>query len=586
MSVTKKGEGMGYLRKYIKKYGVLFTVAILFLMVEAICDLLLPTILATMIDKGVANKDLSFVLEMGGVMLVVTAIGAMGAISRNIISSNISQKMGAELRSDLYKKIQSLKLVQVNRFEAATLVTRLTNDVTQVQVFVNGLMRIMVKAPLICIGSIIMAVRLNASISWILLIIIPIVAGIIMLNLKLSFPFFIRVQKVTDRLNGVMREYLSGIRVIRAFNRSKFEKERFEERNDDLAETSIKAMRVMSVFSPGIMLTVNFGIVLVLLVGGWNINNGQMQVGEIVAYVNYMTQILVSLSMISMIFNFFVRARVSAGRIGEVFNTEEPPSTLDTSAKAIDKKGIFFNQVSFSYFGTKDFVVKDATFHVNMGETVGIIGSTGSGKSSLVNLIPRLYEPSKGAIYMNGVNIQMIDPALLRESVAYVPQKSMLFTGTIKENILWGNGNASMEDVVQAAKAACAHTFIEALPNGYDTHLGQGGINLSGGQKQRLSIARALLKKSSVLILDDSTSALDAVTEKQLKESLGERTKGSMIFLIAQRITSVMDADKIIIMDNGKIVGIGNHEELKTHNPVYQEIIRSQIGEEMVSHGK
>ena len=577
---------MGYLQKYIKKYGVLFTVAILFLIVEAICDLLLPTILATMIDKGVANKDLSFVLDMGGLMLLVTAIGALAVISRNIISSNISQKMGAELRFDLYKKIQSFKLEQLNRFEAATLVTRLTNDVTQVQVFVNGLMRIMVKAPIICIGSIIMAVRLNASISWILLIIIPIVAVIIMLNLKLSFPFFIKVQKVTDRLNGVMREYLSGIRVIRAFNRSQFEKERFEERNDDLATTSIKANRVMSVFNPGIMLTINFGIVLVLLVGSWNINNGQMQVGEIVAYVNYMTQILFSLSMISMIFNSFVRAKVSAGRIGEVFHTKEVPAREDATDEAVPEEGIVFNQVSFSYFGTEDYVVKDATFHVNPGETVGIIGSTGSGKSSLVNLIPRLYEPSKGAIYMNGVNIQSIDPATLRESVAYVPQKSILFTGTIKENILWGKEDATMDEIIQAAKAACAHSFIEALPNGYDTQLGQGGINLSGGQKQRLSIARALLKKSSILILDDSTSALDAVTEQQLKESLAEKTKSSIIFLIAQRITSVMDADKIIIMDNGKIVGSGTHEELRNHNTVYQEIIRSQIGEEMVGHGE
>ena len=577
---------MGFLQKYIKKYGVLFTVAILFLVVEAVCDLLLPTILATMIDKGVANKDLSFVLDMGGLMLLVTAIGALAAIIRNIISSNISQKMGSELRFDLYKKIQSLKLAQMNQFEAATLVTRLTNDVTQVQVFVNGLMRIMVKAPIICIGSIIMAVRLNASISWILLIVIPIVAVIILLNLKLSFPFFIKVQKVTDRLNAVMREYLSGIRVIRAFNRSQFEKQRFEERSNDLAATSIKANRVMSVFNPGIILTVNFGIVLVLLVGGWNINNGQMQVGQIVAYVNYMTQILFSLSMISMIFNFFIRARVSAGRIGEVFDIKEVPARKEAEkAEEVPKEGVYFNQVSFSYFDTEDYVVKDVTFHVNPGETVGIIGSTGSGKSSLVNLIPRLYDSSKGAIYMNGKNIELIDPTVLRESIAYVPQKSVLFTGTIKENILWGKSDASMEEVIQAAKAACAHSFIEALPDGYDTQLGQGGVNLSGGQKQRISIARALLKKSSVLILDDSTSALDAVTEQQLKESLGERTKDSILFLIAQRITSIMDADKIIIMDNGKMVGIGNHEELRNHNAVYQEIIRSQIGEED-SHGE
>ena len=575
---------MRHFKKYIKKYGFLFSIAIVFLMIEAICDLLLPTILASIIDNGVANDDLQYVLDMGLMMLLVTGIGALGAIIRNIISSNLSQKLGAELRSDLYRKIQSLRLEEMNQFEASSLVTRLTNDVNQVQMFVNGLMRIMVKAPLVCLGSIFMAVRLNASISWILLVVIPVVALIIIMNVKISLPFFMRVQKATDQLNAVVREYLSGIRVIRAFNRGRFEQMRFDEKNEQLSGTSTKAMRIMSIFSPGISLTVNFGIVLVLLAGGWNINDGQMQVGEVVAYVNYMTQILISLMMITMIFNMFVRARVSAGRIIEVLGTTNA-SDLNMQEASIKQEGIVFDRVHFSYHETGDYVLKDVSLRVNPGEIVGIIGSTGSGKTSLVNLLLRLYEPSEGAIYINGENVQTMDPEKLREKIAYVPQKSMLFTGTIKENILWGRADASLNDIRHAASIAQADAFINRLPEGYDTQLGQGGVNLSGGQKQRVSIARALLKDAPILLLDDSTSALDAVTEQKLKEALNEDRKGKIIFLIAQRITSIMDADHIIVMDNGRVAGAGKHEELARNNSVYKEIILSQLGTEMDTSG-
>ena len=575
---------MRHYKKYVKKYGFLFSIAIVFLMIEAICDLLLPTILASIIDNGVANNDLQYVLNMGGMMLLVTGIGALGAIIRNIISSNLSQRLGAELRSDLYRKIQSLRLEEMNQFEASSLVTRLTNDVNQVQMFVNGLMRIMVKAPLVCLGSIFMAVRLNASISWVLLIVIPIVALIIILNMRISLPFFMRVQKATDRLNGVVREFLSGIRVIRAFNRGPFEQSRFDEKNEELFGTSTKAMRIMSIFSPGISLTVNFGIVLVLLAGGWNINDGQMQVGEVVAYVNYMTQILISLMMITMIFNMFVRARVSAGRISEVLGTNHV-SDMKAKEASIRQEGVVFDHVDFSYHGTEDYVVKDVSLHVRPGETVGIIGSTGAGKSSLVNLLLRLYEPSRGSIYINGENIHAMDLKRLREQIAYVPQKSTLFTGTIKENILWGKAAAGMEEIQHASRIAQADAFISRLPDGYDTQLGQGGVNLSGGQKQRVSIARALLKNAPILILDDSTSALDAVTEQRLKEALSEERRDKIVFLIAQRITSIMDADLIIVMENGKIAGAGKHEELAKDNSVYKEIILSQLGTEMETSG-
>ncbi|WHX32126.1 ABC transporter ATP-binding protein [Brevibacillus agri] len=576
---------MRFYQKYIKKYGVLASISMIFLMVEALCDLLQPTIMSRIIDIGVAQRDMDYVLKTGGLMLLITALGAVAASMRNVLATYVSQNFGAQLRSDLFSKVQSLSFDSLNKFDRASLVTRLTNDVNQVQVFVNGMMRIFVKAPLVCIGGLFMATQLNVELAVVLAVVVPIVGLLIFLNLKIGFPFFLKVQQALDRVNGAMREYLSGVRVVKAFNRFDFEVGKFTRANEELQEKSLSATRVMSVFSPAIMLTVNLGIVAVLWMGGLGVEQGNIQVGHIIAFTNYMTQILFSLMMISLVFNMFVRAKASAGRIGEVFAEENRMSWKEDAAHGQEpgeEKGrIDFEQVSFSYDGEGGQpVLKQISFSCLPGETVGIIGSTGAGKSSLVSLIPRFYDVTAGTIRVNGQDVREVDPAKLREKMAIVPQKTTLFTGTVLENIRWGKEDATEEEVEAAARMAQAHEFIAATPEGYQTRVGQGGVNFSGGQKQRISIARALVKKPEILILDDSTSAVDVATESKIKEALQTYAKGLTCILIAQRITSVMDADKIVVLDNGEVAGIGTHETLLATCRVYQEIFTSQIGKE------
>ncbi|WP_282935915.1 ABC transporter ATP-binding protein [Paenibacillus sp. RC67] len=573
---------MSFFKKYVRKYWKLFMIAVLFLTCEALADLTLPTIMSHIIDVGVAGSNMDYVLRMGGFMLLITFLGALAATGRNILASRVSQKFGAELRKDLFAKIQTLSFENIDQFERASLITRLTNDVTQVQNFTNGLMRIFVKAPLLCIGSLIMAARLNPQLAIVLAVVVPVVGVLIALNMKVGFPRFIRVQKALDTVNGVMREYLSGVRVVKAFNRFDYEVDKFNHVNQSYQARSIEAMRAMSIFNPAIMLTVNIGIIAVLWFGGLGVSNGNIQVGHIIAFINYMTQILFSLMTISMVFNMFIRAKASALRIGEVFDQQTQMTWLqDTRLNTHQSGRVDFENVSFSYEGASgDPVIKGITMTCMPGETVGIIGSTGSGKSSLVGLIPRFYDAISGKVKVNGVDVSQIDPAKLREKIAIVPQKTVLFTGTVTENIRWGKEDATMEEIIQASEIAEAHPFITSFPEGYETRLGQRGVNFSGGQKQRVSIARALVRKPEILILDDCTSAVDTATEARIKEGLKKYTQGLTCILIAQRITSVIDADKIVVLDQGEVVGIGKHEELMKSCQVYQEIYLSQMGKE------
>lgn len=574
---------MRFMGKYIRKYWKSFSTAVLFLTFEAASDLMMPTIMAIIIDEGVAKRDLSLVLKMGGLMLLITLFGALSASTRSIIASIVSQNFGTELRADLFRKIQALPFANIDKFDRASLITRLTNDVTQVQVFVNGLMRIFVKAPLVAIGGFIMATRLNLHLAVVLAVVVPIVALFIFLNMRLGFPRFTKVQKALDRVNGVMREYLSGVRVVKAFNRFDVEVEKFSKANDHLKHQSTTASRLMATFSPAIMLTVNLGIVAVLWLGGLGVQSGEIQVGHIIAFINYMTQILFSLMMISMVFNMFVRAKASAGRIGEVFLQESTHrwESGGTAQPPAEKGRIDFEDVTFSYEASSgEPILKHINLTILPGETVGIIGSTGSGKSTLVGLIPRFYDVTGGTIKVDGEDISAVDPKRLREKIAFVPQKNILFTGSVEENIKWGKEDASKEEIEEAASIASAHDFISASPEGYQTRIGQGGVNFSGGQKQRISIARALVKQPDILILDDSTSAVDVATEAKIKAGLKKYAKGLTCLLIAQRITSIMDADKIVVLDHGEIVGIGTHQELLQGCQVYQEIYRSQMGKE------
>ncbi|MEH7298899.1 ABC transporter ATP-binding protein [Neobacillus drentensis] len=573
---------MKFLSKYTKKYWKTFCLAVLFLTFEAISDLLQPTIMAKIIDEGVANRDIHYILKMGGLMLLITALGAVSASTRSILASIVSQSFGTELRSDLFKKIQSLSFKNLDKFDRASLITRLTNDVTQVQVFVNGLMRIFVKAPLLAIGGLIMATRLNLHLSVVLAVVVPIVALLIIFNLKLGFPLFSKVQTALDRVNSVMREYLSGVRVVKAFNRFDVEISKFSKANDHFKDQSVTASRLMATFSPAIMLTVNLGIVVVLWIGGLGVDSGEIQVGHIIAFTNYMTQILFSLMMISMVFNMFVRAKASAGRIDEVFLLEDSFTWDQEDLHSQTEKGrIDFEDVTFAYEGTTgEPILKYINLTIHPGETVGIIGSTGSGKSTLVGLIPRFYDVNSGTVKVDGENIQRVNPKKLREKIAIVPQKNILFSGSVAENLRWGKEDATEEEMVAAASMAGAHDFINASPEGYHTRIGQGGVNFSGGQKQRISIARALIKRPEILILDDSTSAVDVATEAKIKAALKKYAKGLTCLLIAQRITSIMDADKIVVLDHGELVGVGTHQELIETCKVYQEIYQSQIGKE------
>ncbi|RAV04627.1 ABC transporter ATP-binding protein [Paenibacillus sp. YN15] len=580
---------MSYLTKYIRKYGRWFAIAVFFLTVEALCDLLLPTILSRVIDEGIALERMETVWLLGGLMLGITAVGALAACTRNVMASRVSQAFGTELRSDLFRKIQSLTFDSMDRFDRASLLTRLTNDVTQVQNFTNGLMRIFVKAPLTCIGSLIMAIRLNPRLSVILLIVVPLVGVLIMINMRIGLPRYLKVQKAMDRMNLVLREYLSGVRVVKAFNRFSYETDKMETANLEYQTRSIKVMRAMAAFNPAVTLTVNAGILAVLWYGGLRVDSGDMQVGHIVAFANYMTQILFSLMMISMVLMMFVRARASSQRISEVFADDSAMTWSEPAIRQPEVKGrIEFRNVTFTYGSTGPVRGKPVLNGINLvcepGQTVGIIGSTGSGKSTLVNLIPRFYDVDSGIVLVNGQDVRSMDPTALRERIAVVPQKSVLFSGSIRDNIRWGKEQATKAEVEAAARIAGAHDFVAAFPEGYDTLIGQKGVNLSGGQKQRISIARGLIRRPDILILDDSTSAVDVITEARIKEALRRETRGMTCLLIAQRITSVMDADRILVLEHGEIAGLGTHSELLAGCRVYREIYASQTGKEAIPH--
>ncbi|NSL52816.1 ABC transporter ATP-binding protein [Calidifontibacillus erzurumensis] len=590
---------MKFLHKYIRKFWLPFIFALFILMVEATIDLLLPTLMASMIDVGVATRNLDEVIKMGSTMVLLTSVGMVAAVLRNFLSSYVSQSFGTELRLDLFRKIQSFAFQTIDKFDRASLMVRLTNDVTQIQMFANGLMRIFVRAPLLCIGALIMAVRLNLHLSIVLAVVVPLIAILLILNMKLGFPRFINVQKAMDRVNGVMREYLSGVRVVKAFNQFQFEVNRFQHANGNLVEAAISSNRVLSVFGPMMVTVMNIGIVAVLWFGGYGVEQGHIKVGEIIAFTNYMIQILFSLRMISMVFTMYVRAKASAERINEVFvedslfESASIPSLNGENVFHVDeesrdekrgpKGSIEFENVSFTYDEKRgEPVLKNITFSLRPGETVGILGSTGSGKTSLANLIPRFYDVSEGSVKVDGKDVRDYNLKELRNKIAIVPQKTMLFTGTIAENIRWGKENATFEEIKQAAMLAEADSFISASPEGYETKLGQGGVNLSGGQKQRISIARALVKQPDILILDDSTSAVDMATEAKIKASLKKYARDLTCVIISQRISSVIDADFILVLDNGKLVGIGSHEELLKNCQVYQDIYRSQTGKEVL----
>lgn len=586
---------MDYLKIYWKRYRLKFMIAIAFLTGEALADLMQPAMMSRIVDQGVARSDVPFIIHYGMLMLLITLVGAICASVRNVLSVDVSQNFAMDLRQDLYIKIQGFSQNNIDRFGSATLITRLTNDVTRVQTFANGLMRVMMKAPIVGIGSLLMAIRLNPRLSVTLIAIAPIIALLIYLNMKISYPYYRKVQSALDRVNMSMQEYLSGIRVVKVFSRFSYEEERFRKNNRNLGNLSTSAAKVGSLFGPLVNLSVNSGIIAIIWFGGIGVNNGTMQVGSIIAFISYMMQILFAVMVVNGAFNMFVRARASAERIGEVMREENdmlfPDSDDEEQSRSVVKaqKGrLTFRHVSFSYVKNAEHTepfIKDISFDVNPGETVGIIGPIASGKTTLVNLLLRFYDPDKGEIILDGRNIKTFSEDHLRRKLAVVPQKSLLFSGSVRENIRWGDEKASDEAILKAAVTAEADGFIRSTPHGFDAMIGQGGVNFSGGQKQRIAIARALIRRPEVLILDDATSAVDARTDGRIRKKLKNLDDRLTCIIISQRISSIIDADKIIVMDNGKIEAIGTHDHLFKTSSLYREICRTQFEEEGDENG-
>lgn len=567
-----------WLARYAPAYLKLAIPAWIALLLEVFVDLSLPTLLATIVNQGIQNRDAQLVLRLGGSMLLLTLFGLVLGQIRNWISTKVSQELGTSIRADLFRKTQQMSLTAIQKFGASSLITRLTNDVMQVQNMSFMLTRVFIRAPLILIGSVVMAFLLNPNLAIILLAVIPLLSLLIVLRIKRGMPLFKLVQNALDRVNGVMREYLSGVRVVKVFNRHAYEEDKFKKANQHLTDLGVRAARSMATIQPFMLAIMNGSIIVVLWLGGLRIDSGKMLVGDIMAFTNYFLQILHAMMMVSWIFTVGVRAKTSAERIAEVFDSTDGMKETDTPVSPPARGALECRHVSFCWPGQGEPVLKDISFIAQPGQTVAIIGATGSGKSTLVNLFSRFHDVSEGMVLCDGEDVRILSLKDLRNRIAMIPQQAVLFSGTIQDNLRWGNETASLEEMDAAVRIACADEFISRMADGYNTWIGQGGVNLSGGQKQRMGIARALLTNATVLVMDDSTSAIDMQTEALIRSRIRLHAQHLTVLLVAQRIHSVMDADLILVMDEGQIVGQGKHRALLESNAVYRDIYRSQIG--------
>lgn len=569
------------LSKYLKGLGWLCVASALGMIVEAMCELALPSVANSVYEmvKTSTGDPADLKLKIGKIgllMLIMAIVGFCGGLMTMKTSSVASQKFSYRLRKAMYDKISSFSFKNIDTFSTSSLTTRLTNDVTMLQNTLMMGLRILVRAPALLIVSAVFAFSINAKLSMILLVLFPVMIVIIAVILKFGFPMFQKMQKKIDNINRVVQENLIGIRVVKAYVREDREKDKFHEASDDLANQGSKASGLIITVMPIMMLLMNFVIIYIYYKGSIDASNKLMDVGQISVLANYIVQVLMNIMMVSMLMLQLTRAKACGDRVVEVLDTEIDIVNPENPFKPTEPKGeVEFKNVSFGYNDGMD-ILTDVSFKAKAGSVVGIIGSTGCGKSSLVNLIPRLYDVSGGEILVDGVNVKDYDIEALRELIGVVLQKNVLFTGTIKENIKWGKQDATDEEIISACKAAQAHDFIMSQPDGYDTELSQGGLNLSGGQKQRLCIARAIIKQPKILILDDSTSAVDTATEAKIRECFYKELKDTTVLIIAQRISSVAQADEIIVLDDGKIDSVGNHEELMQTSEIYQEIYKTQ----------
>ncbi len=578
-------------KKYITPYLSAFVIGPLMMLTEVAGEVMLPKFMSMIINNGVADRNLAYIGKMGTLMVLTVLFMAVGGILGAYFSAKASISFTSDMRNDLFRKVQQFSFENIDGYSTGSLVTRLTNDVQQVQnVLMMGL-RMALRAPGMFLGALIMAFMMNRQLAVIILIVIPLLLAAIILILKTAFPRFGEMQRRLDRLNSGIQESLTNVRVVKSFVREAHEIEKFSRLNRDLKESSLRALRIVITTMPVMMFAMNVTTLAVVWYGGNIIIAGKMPVGDLTAFTTYIVQILMSLMMLSMVFLQSSRASASMKRINEIFDTEI--GLNDDHAKNKDKKVtegcVEFKNVSFGYSGEngrKDLVLEGISFTAEPGQTIGIIGSTGSGKTSLVQLIPRLYDVTGGEVLVDGVNVKEYSLKHLREGVGMVLQKNILFSGTIEENLRWGNEDAPMEDVIRFSESAQADPFVKTFKNGYDTEMGQGGVNVSGGQKQRLCIARALLKRPKILILDDSTSAVDTATEAKIRESLYHDLKDTTKIIIAQRISSVQEADQILVLEDGKIIGHGTHEELLKTCETYSEIYTTQIGNQSIGTGE
>jgi ATP-binding cassette subfamily B multidrug efflux pump len=551
------------------------------MLVEVAMDLAQPRMMQKVVDVGIAQMNMSVIINTGLVMVGLALVGAFGGSGNTVFAVRVSQGFGADLRSALFRKVQSLSFGNLDKLETGQLITRLTNDVTQVQEVVLIALRILVRAPLILVGSLIMAVITSPELALILLALGPVSLVVIILVVRRAHPMFFEVQGRLDRLNTVMQENLAGVRVVKAFVRGDYEQQRFESTNENLMNRTVQAMRLVAVVMPFMMLAVNLGVAGVIWFGGIQVASGSMKVGQIMAFVNYLLHALMSLMMVSMLLIQISRAEASADRIMEVLNSEPEIGDRTDSISAFRPQGrVAFEHVTFSYDSdSQKRVLRDVSFVAEPGQTVAILGATGSGKSSMVYLIPRFYDVIEGKVTIDGIDVRDVSKEALRSVIGFVLQESVLFSGSIRDNIRYGRPDATHEEVIAAAQLAQAHQFISEFPDGYDTKLSQRGVNLSGGQKQRIAIARALVTRPTVLILDDSTNSVDVETEFRIQDSLLTLMGKCTSFVIAQRISTVLNADKILVLEDGVVAAEGTHNELMRSSPIYREIYNSQLGD-------
>ncbi|MFI3804820.1 ABC transporter ATP-binding protein [Vagococcus fluvialis] len=570
--------------RIIKKMSVWAILgSVLFMVIQIISDLYLPTLTSNIIDKGVTQGDSKYILQVGMIMIGVSLIGIVASLVNTLIATREGQKIGKKLRSEIYETVSYSSLESFDKVGTASLITRTTNDVNQVQMVIQMFLRLMINAPITLIGASFLAYTRDPELTKIFLYIIPSLIIIVGIVMYFAIPLFKTLQEKTDKLNLVFREGLTGVRVIRAFNKTPFEEKRFFNANKDYTQTAVRVNILMSFLMPVITLIISITNVSIIWYGGHNVAQGTLEVGNMMAFMTYAMQILMSFMMMTMIFVLVPRAQASAVRINEVLDmNKEKELTNDQQIKK-EVPTLDFNDICFRYTGAEKPALLGVDFHLKAGETLAIIGGTGSGKTSLVNLIPRFYDIEKGSILFNEQNVQDLDVKELRNRVGFVPQKAILFTGTIRSNLLYGLENATEEEMWKALEIAQAKDFVKKLPDGLDSKVEQGGDNFSGGQKQRLAIARALIKAADIYIFDDSFSALDFKTDALLRKALKENVTDAMIVIVAQRISTVVGADQIIVLDEGLMVGKGNHQELKETNETYQDIIKSQLREEEIA---